>query len=98
MAGDDFFDMSQLSVEGSLARGPEPDPWGVLSPAVPGGSPLRGRRFVVVLVAASTVLAIVAGAVAGGIAARSQRSGAQTEPLPASAPPPVEVAGTLADL
>jgi S1-C subfamily serine protease len=93
---DEFFDLTG-SVEGSLARGPERDPWSVLAPRrTPDEAPPTriGRG----LVAALLALALVSGAVAGALAGRAVRSEPQAPGLPQSAVVPPQQLGGLADL
>src|SRR5438093_5316858 len=71
---DDFFNLT----EGSLARGPEPSPWAVLSPRSAPPAPRGGlhARLVVLLV----VMATVAGALAGAVAGRVRGAPASAQP------------------
>lgn len=90
---EDFFG---LPVEGSLARGPEPDPWAVLSgPASPQpGIARSGPRIIAVLVAVS----LAAGAISGFVAARLGREPTRPPGLPQASPIQVAEAGSLSDL
>jgi S1-C subfamily serine protease len=93
---DDFLNLAGFSVEGNLARGPEPDPWSVLAPKEdqhPPGPRFPERRMLALLLG----LALLAGAVAGAVAGRITRPEASTRSLPAVTPVPFQV-GTVSDL
>jgi S1-C subfamily serine protease len=101
MAGDDDLNehlFERLSIEGNLARGLEPDPWGILSPpAAPAGG--RSARISRTAVALLVIVALAAGAVAGAVAGRLSRPRVDSgQGLRAPDVVAVAQAGTLSDL